>query len=235
MSIFFDLLLIGVILFFVIKYAIKGLIQAIFSFGKFIFSVIIAIAFGKPIAAWISDGFMRKWFSDGVYTKISEHVVDGQSLSDFFNNVPDSFVKLVKLFGGDMSLLQQKYGSAESSEIVIRDMASTISNPVADVASAIIAYITIFLVTFIILSILASLFKKVKIPILSGIDKLLGLALGLVLGILSASMLATVIFTVLELVSAVNGNAEIMNYYYDSTVFEFIHKFNIFNFIRELL
>lgn len=235
MSIFFDLILIGVILFFVIKYAIKGLMQAILSFGKFIFSVIIAIAFGKPVAAWVSDGFMKKWLSDGVYAKISEHIVDGQSLSDFFNDLPDSFVKLVKLFGGDMSLLQQKYGSVESSEAVIYDMASTISNPIADVASAIIAYVAIFLVALIILSILATLFKKIKIPILSGIDKILGLALGLVLGILSASMLATVIFTILELVSAVNGNAEIMNYYYDSLIFEFIHKFNIFNFIRELL
>ena len=105
MSIFFDMLLVGVILFFVIKYAIKGLIQAIFSFGKFVFSVIIAIAVGKPVAMWISDGFMRKWLSEGVYGKISEHVVDGQSLSEFFNNIPDSFVKLVKLFGGDIALL----------------------------------------------------------------------------------------------------------------------------------
>ena len=41
MSVFFDILLIGVILFFVIKYAIKGLIQAILSFGKFVFSAMV--------------------------------------------------------------------------------------------------------------------------------------------------------------------------------------------------
>lgn len=235
MSVFFDILLIGIILFFVIRYAIKGLIQAVLSFGKFIFSVIIAIAIGKPVAAWISDGFMRKWLANGVYGKISEHIVDGRSLSEFFNNIPESFVNLVKLFGGDLSLLQQKYGSAESSEAVLRDMASTITAPVADTASAIIAYVVIFLIALIVLSILAALLKKVKVPILTRIDKILGLTLGLILGILSASMLATVIYTVLELVSAVNGNADIMNIYHDSIIFEFIHKINIFSFIRDLL
>ena len=235
MSIFFDVLLIGVILFFVIKYAIKGLIQAIFSFGKFVFSVILAIVIGKPVAAWISDGFMRKWLSDGVYGKICKHIVDGQSLSEFFSEIPEPFVRLVKLCGGDLSMLQQKYSNAENSEVVIRDMASTIATPVADVASAIIAFIAVFLIAFVVLSIVASLLKKVKVPVVTGIDKVLGFVLGIVLGLLSASMLSTVIYTVLELVSTVNNNPDIMNIYYNSVVLEFIHKINIFSFIRELL
>ena len=235
MSIFFDILIAGIILFFAIRFAIKGLAQAIFNFGKFIVSVIIAIAAGKPVAAWISDGFMRKWLADGVYGKISEHIIDGQSLSDFFNDIPEAFVKIVDLFGGDLALLQQKYGNAENSAAVIRDMAETISNPIADTASAIIAYVAVFLIALLVLSIIGALIKKIKIPLLTGIDKLLGFVLGLVLGLLAASMLATVIYTVLEFVSAVNGNADIINIYHDSTILKLIHGFNIFNFIRELL
>ena len=91
------------------------------------------------------------------------------------------------------------------------------------------------MIAFVVLSIVASLLKKVKVPVVTGIDKVLGFVLGIVLGLLSASMLSTVIYTVLELVSTVNNNPDIMNIYYNSVVLEFIHKINIFSFIRELL
>lgn len=235
MSVFFDVLIVVVIAFSIIRYGIKGFVQALLGFGKFIASVLVASAFGKPVAAWISDGFMRKWISDGVYEKICEYIVDGQSLSEFFNNIPDGFIALVKLFGAEIDTLQQKYATAEASDAVIREMANTITAPIADTTSAIIAYVLIFVITLIVISIIALLLKTIKIPILTGIDKLLGCCLGLLIGFFSAAMISTVIYTVLELISAVNGNAEIMNYYDGSIVFKFIHEFNIFNFIRSLI
>ena len=49
MSIFFDVLIGGVILFLMLKYCAKGLIQAVLGFGKFIAAVILAATFGLVV------------------------------------------------------------------------------------------------------------------------------------------------------------------------------------------
>lgn len=235
MTIFFDVLIVAVFLFATIKYWHKGLIQAVLGFGKFIAAVIAAAVLGRPIALWINDTFMSKWISDGVYSKISTYIIDGQSLSEFFNGIPEGFRKIVELCGGEMAALFEKYGSEEASSELIYDMATTISAPLANAASAIIAYGLIFLVSLLVFSLVCLMFKKIEIPIISKIDKLLGLCLGLILGILGAAIIATVGHTILEFISATSGNLEIIDWYNNSYVFKFVNELKIFSFIRSLI
>ena len=235
MTIFFDVLIVAVFLFATIKYWRKGLIQAVLGFGNFIAAVIAAAVLGRPIALWINDTFMSKWISDGVYSKISTYIIDGQSLSEFFNGIPEGFRKIVELCGGEMAALFEKYGSEEASSELIYDMAKTISAPLANAASAIIAYGLIFLVSLLVFSLVCLMFKKIEIPIISKIDKLLGLCLGLILGILGAAIIATVGHTILEFISATSGNLEIIDWYNNSYVFKFVNELKIFSFIRSLI
>ncbi len=235
MTIFFDVLIVAVFLFSTIKYWRKGLIQAVLGFGKFIAAIIAAAALGRPVALWINDTFLSKWISDGVYSKISTYIVDGQSLSEFFNGIPEGFRKIVELCGGEMATLIERYGSEQASNDLIYDMAQTISTPLANAASAIMAYGLIFLVSLLIFSLVCLMFKKIEIPIVSTIDKILGLCLGLILGILGAAIIATVGHTVLEFISATSGNLEIIDWYNNSYVFKFVNELKIFSFIRGLI
>ena len=235
MSIFFDILIVAFFLFPTLKYWRKGLIQAVLGFGKFIAAVVAAVLLGRPVALWMNETFVSKWISDGVYSKISTYIVDGQSLSEFFGGIPEGFKKIVELCGGEVSALFEMYGSEQASNELIYDMAQTIAAPLSNVASAIMAYGVVFLVVLLILSIVCLMIKQIEIPIISTVDKLLGLVLGLVLGIMGAAMIATVAHSVLEFVTAISGNYDIMNAYDNSFVFKFVNEIKIFSFVRGLI
>ena len=130
-----------------------------------------------------------------------------------------------------------KFIAAVISAIILgRPVAMMINEALAlEWISAIFAYSSVFLIAFLVLSILCISLKKIKIPIISGIDKFFGFCLGLGLGILSASMVATVGHSILEFVSAISVNNDVMNYYYDSSVFKFVNEIRIFSFIRSLI
>lgn len=235
MSVFIDVIIIGILGFFVIKYCYTGLLCAVLGAGKFIASVAAAVMLGKPLGIFISDNLISDPMTDLVYVRISENIVSGEKLSEFFNNIPEAFVKLVRLFGVDMATVQTKYATAEASDGIIRDMANTISRPISDTVSAMIAYVTIFIITLIVITLLIKALRGIKIPVLTGIDRLLGLCLGLIIGLLGASLVSTVVYTGLEFFIAVDQNAEIMNVYNDSFVFKYIYELRIFEFIRNLI
>ena len=88
---------------------------------------------------------------------------------------------------------------------------------------------------YIVLSIVIKGFSKIKIPIITKIDKLLGITLGLALGVLGVAFISTATYSILEFISAIKNSEEIMKIYSDSHVFKFIYDLRIFEFIRKLI
>ena len=234
MHILIDVILVAVLLLSIIKHFRRGLMHTVYNIGKFIASVIAAVIFGKPLGCLLADGIVGNAVTDRVYAKLIGFVGDSK-LSDFFANLPSGFASFVKLFGVDIASLEEQFAGAENTEAIIREMAETIAYPLSGIICAIIAYALVFAVAFLVLSLVVMCLKKIKIPLLTGVDKLLGLVLGLVLGVLSCSMIATLVYSGVQFLAAMNDNAEIMSLYYDSYVFRFIYELKIFEFIRTLI
>ncbi|MBR4032112.1 MAG: CvpA family protein [Clostridia bacterium] len=235
MIIFIDVLLVAIIVFSTARFGIKGLVCSILGMGKFIIAFLISLALGSPVGILLANGFVGNAVSDHVYNKIYGYFDGGKSLTEFFANIPDGFLKVVKLFGADVEALEARFGSAQGSETVIREMSDVISGPISRTLSAIIAYVLIFVVAYIVLSIVIKGFSKIKIPIITKIDKLLGITLGLALGVLGVAFISTAIYSILEFISAIKNSEEIMKIYSDSHVFKFIYDLRIFEFIRKLI
>ncbi len=111
---------------------------------------------------------------------------------------------------------------------------ASVSLSLINMISGILAYVLIYTVTLTVLHVVIRLLSKIKIPIITNFDKLLGLTLGLVVGIFSVSLLSTVAYSLLEFMSSL-GKSELMNIYYDSYVFKFVYDLNIFEFVRNLI
>lgn len=235
MYLFVDLVLLAIIVLCAFKHYRSGLMCSVLNFGKLIIGVLCASAFGRPLGSFISQNAVHPQLSEMLYQKISSAVSKGDSLSEFFESVPDSLASAIKLFGGDISELRAKYSDAENCESVLRDIASTVSEPISDTVSGIVAYATVFVIAVALVSIAVLLLKQIKLPIITRFDKWLGLALGLCLGLLISSMLSTAIYSLLELVAATECNADIMNVYEMSFAFKFIYKLRIFEFIRKII
>ena len=235
MKIFIDVLLVAVLAFSIIRFGVKGLICSILGMGKFILAFLVSLALGKPVAVWLANGIVGNAVSNSVYSKIYGYFDGGKSMTEFFESIPDGFLKLIRLFGADVDALEARFGTAEGTEAVIQEMSDYISSPIARTASSIIAYVVIFIVAFIVLSIVIKGLSKIKIPVVTKLDKILGVVFGLVLGALTVAFISTATYSILELVAAMKGNEEVMKIYSDSYVFKFIYDLRIFEFIRKLI
>ena len=234
MNMLVDLIFIAIIGFSAFKYYRSGLIGSVLGLGKLLISVIAACIFGKLIGTALAEGIIGESITQSVFNKITSYV-DGKDLSEFFNNIPKGFLSFIKLLGADISSLEAKYGTEDASDAVLWDMARSLAMPLSRSVSAIVAYISVFLLAYIGTTVAVFLIKQIKIPIITSIDKYLGLGLGIIFGLLVSSLIATVIYSFAELSAAVSDNGTMMNVYNDSLIFKFIYDLRIFEFIRKLI
>ena len=235
MIIFIDVLLLTILVFSTVRFGGRGLICSIFGMGKFILAFLLSIALGSPVGILISNGFVGKALYDSVYSRISGYFGEGESVRAFFADIPEGFLKTLRLFGADVNALQARFENASATQETIREMADVISAPISRTISAILAYVIIFVAAYIALSVIIKGLRSIKIPIITRIDKLLGGTLGFLLGILGVALISTVLYSILEFVSAIKNSEEIMNVYSNSHVFKFIYDMHIFEFIRKLI
>ncbi len=105
----------------------------------------------------------------------------------------------------------------------------------AETLCSVIAYVLVFVITLLVLTLVIKGLRRIEIPVLHEIDKVLGLVLGLALGVFSACMIATVVYTILELYASFTESDSVMQIYGNSYVFRFIYELKIFEFIRSLI
>ena len=76
----------------------------------------------------------------------------------------------------------------------------------SDILARIIAFAIVFAVCTIVVKFIVKLTKNIKIPIVSGIDKLLGGVLGLILGLAWAQIASILVFAILEIFANILPN-----------------------------
>ena len=103
------------------------------------------------------------------------------------------------------------------------------------VLAGILGFAVSFFAVFFLSGLIIRMLSKIKIPIITKIDKLLGLCLGLIIGALSISLLSTAIYAVAEIVTFFEGGDGAMSVYYDSYVFKFVYDLKLFDFLRNLI
>ena len=104
-------------------------------------------------------------------------------------------------------------------------------NAFATALCGVITYVVIFAAVIVASGFLIKRISKIKIPIITRIDKLSGLAFGLVLGIFWASLISTALYSVISAISVAIGSQAIMNVHDASLVFKFIKNISIFKFV----
>jgi len=235
MSWLIDLILVSVMAISVIKHFKDGIMSSVYKVASLILSVIAASLLSGPLAGVLASGFVGNGIRDYVYGKTLQFVGDHTSLSVFFQNIPESFDDFLKLFGREVKDLSSVFGESAVNEGVLREMAGFISDPIVKTVSSIIAYVLVFAVTFVSLSIAAYFLKKIRLPLLTSVDRILGAIFGAVIGLFLSSILSVTVFSVAEFLSAINNDAGIMKIYYDSAVFRFIYDLKLFDYIKNLI
>lgn len=216
MSLVFDALLLGLFAFFVIRGYIKGFLKTVLGFGRLILSVILTLIFGSAFADWLDAAFVNPPVYRTVHTKILEIAESAESnVASFLTDVSETFGNLF-----DPASLQ----SGETVDGMVERVSRSISGAVSMAISAVIGYILLFAIAFALLTVAIFVVDKlVKLPVIHGCDKVLGICLGAVSGFVAALMLSTVLYAVVY----ATGDMDALE---DSVVFKFVHGINFFAF-----
>lgn len=215
MNIVFDIVLIALFGFLLIRGYLKGFMKTILGFGRFVLAVIITLIFGAQFSGWIDVTFVNPPIYNAIYGKISE-------MASLATGSVDTFLAdITEKYGNFIDTTSLQVG--DSVDPLVESVSQSISGAISIVVSTIIGYILLFVLSFVLLTVVIFLVSKfAKLPVIGKVDKILGLVVGLVSGLVAASLLGTVLYAIATLFTPAE---EI------SGVLKFVHDLNFFGFV----
>lgn len=199
MSVFLDIAIIFLILFFVIRGYKNGFIMSALSFLNIIISFVVSMF----LSDIVSDFVYLKIIKPNMILKISDSIMNGSNSVDGILNFLPSF--MLKVISSEPRLISEINNAIYNNSQVAPSMVAEIISPV------IVGTIKIF-VSFILFAILGIILKMIKstisgvlnISLLRGLDSILGAAFGGIKGLIA------VIFSVIaiEILVMFSGNGE---------------------------
>ncbi len=182
-SLIIDIVLAVVCLIMVVKYTSKGFLKTVLDVARLVLSVVFAYVFRTPIAKMINGMFMEQKMYNWVSGSLTDKVNGISSTVDFveiYDTAPEFYSQVLSLFGLNMNDLEN--GMADLTESSVDSLSKTISLPLANMISTVIAVVVVFIVSMIVLHFVVKLLNSItKIKAIGAINKLLGFALGLLL------------------------------------------------------
>lgn len=182
-SLIVDIVLGIVCLIMICKYTAKGFLNTVLGIARLFASVVLAYAFRTPIAKMLNGMFMDEKIFNWVHSSIMERIGGGNATVDFieiYHTAPDFYDKVLTLFGLNAEELDSGILNLNMSNT--EELARTISEPLANMISTVIAVIGVFIIAMIVLHFVVKLLNSItKIKLIGFINRLLGFGLGVVL------------------------------------------------------
>lgn len=176
MNYLLDALIVGIVIVTIAVYCKRGFVRDVIGFGKTLFSVIVAAAFGPWVGDRLAVGFLNDKLTDLIYETIKK-ITDGAGFSGLEEKLPEGLRRVAGQCGVDVS----KIFSDVTEKTDLHATAARIAVPVSGVIAGIVGYAIVFAVAFVVFMIIGFILGKVvQLPVLHTFDKLLGFILGVI-------------------------------------------------------
>ncbi len=195
MQLVIDILLIGVFAFLVFRGWWRGFMKSVLSLGRLALSFVITILFGSKFAGFLDQKFINPPIYKAVTNKLLDIAGDVKASAEggveaFVEKVPETFRQYLNLESVD--------ASSEIDALAV-EWSRTISDGISGVVSAVVGYILLFVIAFVLLTVVIAILSKIAdLPVISSMDKLLGLAAGVVSGVVAVMLISAVLGAILS-------------------------------------
>ncbi len=227
MSFLVDIILVAVILIAVISGWKKGFIRTFMGLISFAASIVLTWLLYNPVSKFIYDKFLLGGISRYIENAFEAELGgSGASLGELFAELPDVFTNFLNRFSNtnDAVTFYSENANATSAQL-----SRFMAEPIADSLSKIIAFVGLFIIIYIVLKLLTKLLDKiVKLPLLNGVNKFLGIVLGAVLGLFTAWVLAIAFEALLPQLSSLFPKLFKENTADTTIIMRFLYNFNPF-------
>ncbi|MGN1047166.1 MAG: CvpA family protein [Eubacteriales bacterium] len=206
----------------VIRCRSRGFFRSFFGTLKVAIAIVVAYIFRPAVAYYFRTGFVEKAISNNVADRIhsiAQKTAEGFNLEKLFSDMPAEFTDIMSRYGADSASLGEQFGAMTgAAEESVTELAKAITDPIVHTVSDILAYAALFLGSMIILTVVIWLGGLImELPILSTLDKGLGLLFGIISGALLVWVFCNLVAMGIEAISVVKpgilGNNVVENTY----------------------
>lgn len=184
MSFACDGILIGIILFAVIRGWSKGFIKSFMGLAKGIASAVAAYAYTPALGAYLNDNFIMEKITAGIHETLKSLAFD--TTTDLYNldrlavDLPEPLVSILERYNVELpDFISGATGLSGVSEQTVRDCSAAIAAPTASLLSSALAFALLFIGVFFALSLLTGLLDLIfHMPVLNAANRTLGLLFG---------------------------------------------------------
>lgn len=188
----------------------KGFFKTMFSLVATAVSLLIAYEYSAPIAEWANEAFIQNAAVTSLANSISAHLNDGtQAMLDA---IPGYITEAAQAVGvsvsGVVSDISSSFDAVQAAEKIYGGVYSVLVFPILSVVSFLIIYAICNAVLSFGIKFLNNIFR---LPVLKGLNKLLGGVLGALKGLVIVALLSIILVIVApilpeELAEAVNSS-----------------------------
>ncbi len=238
MSIAFDLILIAVAAFIIIRAWKRGLVKSVIGLVCDVVAVVVAYALTPTVAEFFCKNIFLDKISSGIESTVRSAAATpaGTDVTQFLSKIPETLAGMLQKYnvgGGDL----QKYvdGIKETGDEAVDKVSEFIAKPTSYILSNALAFILLFIVALILLRLISKLILVIfKAPVIKTADR----AAGLVFGIVNALIVIWVLSLVISAGTRAAGSF-IPNWFGEtvekSFVLKFFAKFNPIQVLNNVL
>lgn len=227
----FDLILLAVLLFIVIRSCVKGFFKTVFGSLRLVFSFIAAYFLGKPVGGFIDQKFVYGWTYNGVHSKIHELY---ESASESFD--VQKILSVFPKFLIPESIRETLENSEATGEELVTTASEAVSGAISHFVSMIVAYILVFILAWILLWLITKILGNVihKIPIVGTLDHILGAALGLLIGWILMSLICSLFRFFME-TSEFYTNSHVLKFFAENPITKYISFLDFYALLAKII
>ncbi len=227
MGIAVDIIIVLVLLFFIWSSARRGFVRTVIDIVGYILAMFVAFSISGTIANAAYDNLVKPSISSAIEERLSQASGESaqQVISDAFDNMPSVITSAAENFGITKESTIERYsgaldnGAASAAEAITDYVAGPVIISIFTGVAVIIILITLMCIVHVIARAANGVISKV--PIVGGLNKVLGAITGVIKGALIALLLCVVLTIVLNLIP--NG-ADIIS---QSYILNFINNVDI--------
>src|SRR5659263_10153 len=182
MSIIFDVVTVGLILIIIISSALKGFVRSIFELCGYIASFIVASIFSVPLGNFLYVHIIKAPFYNGA--------------SEYISSLTGGAQQVFRQFLTDYHLSTQVLDNAAKSpsDAVNGAVMNGLVAPMGNLIGRGIAFVVIFFLCLFLVRILARVGDIInKLPVIGGLNRLLGAAVGIIKATIIMFLICTII------------------------------------------
>ena len=230
MSFFVDLIVIAVFVIALIAGWRKGFVRAIMRVVSLVGAVLTTWFLYKPVADFLYNKIFLSSISNYIQRAFDRDVAaTGKSLSQLFAELPEFFTNFLNRFSTAEKASEFFAGNSDATSGALSKF---MAQPIAQTVSKVTAIIVLFFAAYFILMLLTRLLDKVvKLPLLNGVNKALGIALGALVGLAIAWVLAIAFHALLPQLNSLYPEAFKENTFENTLIVRNLYNFNLFTVI----